>query len=70
MFFLKVPPFLAWCCLFQGAKASLRSRVEETSDTQMQFNDYAPKVLLLLTHYVLELLLKVKIFGSVLCFPF
>ncbi|XP_048626955.1 protein REVEILLE 1 isoform X2 [Brassica napus] len=27
-----------------SAKASLRSRVEETSDTQIQFNDYAPKV--------------------------
>ncbi|KAJ4908237.1 Protein REVEILLE 1 [Raphanus sativus] len=28
----------------QGAKAPPRSRVEETSDTQIHFNDYAPKV--------------------------
>ncbi|KAG2333766.1 hypothetical protein Bca4012_016623 [Brassica carinata] len=28
----------------QGVKTPLRSSVEETEDTQMQFNDYAPKV--------------------------
>ncbi|KAJ4872530.1 Protein REVEILLE 1 [Raphanus sativus] len=40
---MKSPPLTANA---QGAKAPSppRSRVEETSDTQIQFNDYAPKV--------------------------
>ncbi|KAF8047335.1 hypothetical protein N665_3087s0002 [Sinapis alba] len=38
---MKSPPLTANA---QGAKALLRSSVEETSDTQIQFHDYAPKV--------------------------
>lgn len=69
MFCPKGSPFWLGVYWFQGTKASPSSRVEETSDTQIQFNDYAPKVFASFdTSNVLELLLKVKIFGSVLSF--
>ncbi|KAF2609706.1 hypothetical protein F2Q70_00007540 [Brassica cretica] len=44
LFCPKGSPFWLGVYWFQGTKASPSSRVEETSDTQIQFNDYAPKV--------------------------